>query len=111
MSAMSFHALYGETRFAFAFLKFYPVAICRKVEREYREIARGAKMIRLVGHHPFEDRERKQYSGELTPERFLKIPKRIFLTFSRIQVGNQCKAFYPPDCDLPKNYWSQAVPE
>ncbi|MCC7441863.1 MAG: hypothetical protein IT285_09525 [Bdellovibrionales bacterium] len=103
LSMMSFYALDGKTAYSFNHLRFIPLQECKEIEREYREMVKGAKTVRLVGHHPIQDKERKQYKGSPTPSRFTSTPVYFFMTFSRIQVGDRCKAYFPQDCDLPKN--------
>lgn len=112
VSYMVFYVLEADQVHEFMYRRVLAPAQCAKAEREYRDIASGAKTIRIVGTHPRQYLEPIEV-GRVTqpvPSAFLKPSKILHSTFMRLQAGGRCKAYFREDCDLPKNYWAGTIP-
>ena len=110
-SLMLFYGLDGDESHEFHYRRIYDVPMCLEAEREYHQIMKSAKTVRLVGHHPTVFSGPKPPVTQRVPQRFSAPQKITWWTFSRLQVGDQCKAYFPIDCDHPKNYWVGVIPE
>ena len=80
-------------------------------EKEYLNILKGAKTVRLVGSHPnaIKIGPRKPL-GKRIPTRFTATPQITPWTFQRMQANGKCKAYFDNYCDLPEKYWADTIP-
>lgn len=109
-SWMIFHIVDGDLMYEFMYRRVLSVPICLSEEREYRQMLRGAKTVRIVGVHPDEIVNPQPETSKRIPQRFAETQKSISIIFSRLEAKGHCKAFFTKDCDLPKNYWAGMIP-
>lgn len=89
------------------------VPSCIAKLKEYKEMMKGAKTVRVVGVSLmlYEYKKTpKGYPDDQTPLRFRNKLKKISSFFTRFQVGDKCKSYFTGGCDLPKNYWAGTYP-
>lgn len=106
---LSFYVADTEKSWEFIYRRPRGVAQCLAEEKEYREMIRGAKTIRIVGINHSE--EGSEPPDPPIPGRFTSVPKRTVSIFIRLQADNRCKAYFSNHCDLPKEYWANTIPQ
>jgi hypothetical protein len=83
---------------------------CHELRKEYVDMLKNQKTVRIVGNHPDEammlDSDRKT-----SPTSFNAAKIIVSSFFIRLLAGNKCKAYFSEHCDLPKNYWGGFMPE
>ncbi|MES2768878.1 MAG: hypothetical protein V4596_07000 [Bdellovibrionota bacterium] len=110
---MSIDAFDGKEVYHFFYRRPLNRSLCKEEEKEYQQILKGAKTVRIVGISPDESKEpppeqfrSKDLKKALAPV-LVKWTNSVFI---RLQVGEKCKAYFKDDCDLPKNYWANTIP-
>ncbi|MBP7845758.1 MAG: hypothetical protein KA116_13205 [Proteobacteria bacterium] len=111
-SYLGFRVLDGDRIYSFFYRRPLTIKNCQKEEREYRKMMESEETVRIVGTSPSDeipDPKYKYIKG--IPERFTNIQKKTSSYFARLQSKNKCKAYFPNDCELPKNYWAGMISE
>lgn len=106
---LGFHVADGEKSWEFIYRRPSGASQCLAEEKEYREMIKNAKMIRIVGISPSE--EGPEPPDPVIPERFTNVKKRTVSIFIRLQAGDRCKSYFQHHCDLPKEYWADTIPQ
>lgn len=112
-SFMVFYVLDGNETKWFMYRRPYSVPQCLNIERDYKRMIKNAETVRIVGiGYPDEVNGPQKRNGiERVPMRFTSVTKLTSWMFSRLQVEKKCKAYFEDDCDLPKNYWANTIPD
>lgn len=108
-SILGFNLLDGDIYYSFFYRRVRTVKECHQVRREYLNLIKNQKTVRIVGDHP-DDSIISQSDRKMIPVPYNKATKKVSAFFIRLQAGNKCKAYFSEDCDLPKNYWGGLMP-
>ncbi|HXH30827.1 MAG TPA: hypothetical protein VNJ01_08435 [Bacteriovoracaceae bacterium] len=111
-SYLGFYVLNGDRNYFFFYRRPRNIKQCHEEEKEYHQMMANEGTVRIVGTSPSDqtpDPKYKHIKG--IPERFTNTKKETSSYFARLQVKNKCKAYFPNDCELPKNYWAGMNPE
>lgn len=90
----------------------HDVPTCLTEAKKYNEMLKNRKTVQVVGEASSisENVPPKRYENDNRPRRFTDKPKIISGFFTRLQAGDKCVAYFSDGCDLPKNYWANAIP-
>lgn len=89
------------------------VPSCLSKLKEYKEMLRQAKTVRIVGESLMLYQYKKPpigYKNDERPVRFRNKLKQISSFFIRLHANDKCKSYFTSGCDLPKNYWAGTHP-
>ena len=111
-SYLSFRLHDGDQVYFFYYRRPRNIKQCHEEKKEYYKMIEGEETVRIVGTSPNESVPEPKYKYiKGIPERFTNTKKETSAVFTRLQVKNKCKSYFPDDCELPKNYWGGVIPE
>lgn len=110
LAFMAFYVADVEKTWDFFYRKVLSISMCKEEEKEYKEIIKNAKTIRIVGISP-SDEVGPDAKYDIIPERFTNVKKLTASIFIRLQAGEKCKSHFDHHCELPENYWADTIPQ
>ncbi len=109
-SILGFNLLDGDIYYSFFYRRVRTVKECHQVRKEYLNLVKNQKTVRIVGDHPTEAII-SESDKKMIPAPYNKAKKMVAAFFIRLLAGKKCKSYFSEDCQLPKNYWGGLMPE